>query len=574
MADLPSFTQLYGTKQIIKDAEIKRKNLQGLNVKNKKFYNCTFKKSNLQNADFSSTLHSKNSFFKNVMPSSNFSNSVLIKTVISDSDLRSSNFTDTILYKSSLKNNKFNNSVLSRAQLKGVEDLKTCDFSGSSMDNIKFEKCDLTDVNLSNKDLKGSEFRNCRLWATNFSGSDLSNANLSKATGIGKSNFEGTILQGAVLKEVKLFNKNLSQRNLRNTNFNRSLLKKVNFSGSDLQNASLRSADLSTANLSGADLSNANLSGANLTGADMRGANLTHTNLIQANLTNANLEGANIDDAIREPPVQQTPQGVAFEIHKYFKKIPVNTLINFLTTHTKNKKGVSTIANSQITNDLSQTFSSVIEKMDKDERTSRSAGLKRIINERLRTFDYKKMVPKTTLSFNKLVQIILCYFKEQPIEFQKNYVGFFVDDCTQAYKTGNGMSCTAGIMERLIVSLKNATLGLESNETNDYQLLVSLVDFNMNEMLLNLRPLWFKSPEIKSLTPEQRKSHYIKFMKSKFDIDNIVEGKNDIIDLITKDAQTLFDSEMFSDASLEYMGGRRINRRYRNRMYKTLKRVQ
>jgi hypothetical protein len=184
------------------------------------------------------------------------------------------------------------------------------------------------------------------------------------------------------------------------------------------------------------------------------------------------------------------------------------------------------------------------------------------------------MVPKTTISFNKLVQIILSYFKEQPIEFQKNYVGFFVDDCTQAYKTGNGMSCTAGIMERLIVSLKNATLGLESNETNDYQLLVSLVDFNMNEMLLNLRPLWFKLPEIKSLTPEQRKSHYVKFMKSKFDIDNIVEGKNDIIELITKDAQALFESDMFSDASLEYMGGRRINRRNKNRTYKTVKQVQ
>jgi len=109
-------------------------------------------------------------------------------------------------------------------------------------------------------------------------------------------------LQGAYLRDAKLYRVNLSSANLSGAGFGGAYLRHADLRGTNFFCTYLGHADLSNANLVGADLSGAylvyaDLSTAFLDGADFRRANLILADLGRANLCGADLSGADLSGA-------------------------------------------------------------------------------------------------------------------------------------------------------------------------------------------------------------------------------------------------------------------------------------
>jgi len=106
----------------------------------------------------------------------------------------------------------------------------------------------------------------------------------------------------ADLSNVDLSGKDLSNANLRYANLNGTDLSDANLSyvylkGANLSNANLSDADLSDANLINANLRSVNLSGANFRGADLSDADLENSILYGVNLSDATLNWVNWHEA-------------------------------------------------------------------------------------------------------------------------------------------------------------------------------------------------------------------------------------------------------------------------------------
>jgi len=107
-------------------------------------------------------------------------------------------------------------------------------------------------------------------------------------------------LGGSDLKEIVLYNAELTKACLCRTNLKGAYLAYANLeaadlSGANLQDAILEGANLSSANLESVNLRYANLEGVDLTGANLQNANLREAELDEAILVNANLQGANLE---------------------------------------------------------------------------------------------------------------------------------------------------------------------------------------------------------------------------------------------------------------------------------------
>lgn len=142
---------------------------------------------------------------------------------------------------------------------------------------------------------------------------DYANKNLSgyvlDATAMTFSNFQNSILDGAILGDSDLSNSNLSGASLIGAQFT------VNGKSTALTNSNMSNSNMTNANLEGAYLEKTNLAGANLTGANLNAtfvnANLSGANLIGADLTNSffnNVDLTNIlYDATTKWPSWYTP---------------------------------------------------------------------------------------------------------------------------------------------------------------------------------------------------------------------------------------------------------------------------
>ncbi|MBD2544773.1 MULTISPECIES: pentapeptide repeat-containing protein [Planktothricoides] len=122
--------------------------------------------------------------------------------------------------------------------------------------NLLLSKVDLRELDLSNLVLTDSILQD-----SDLSYACLINANFSR-TKCDRSNFTGSLLNGANLFEISLCGANLSHCHAINVNFSR---------------ADLTSANLTWTNLRGANLYRTNLTGVNLSGANLEGANFEHS---------------------------------------------------------------------------------------------------------------------------------------------------------------------------------------------------------------------------------------------------------------------------------------------------------
>jgi len=165
----------------------------------------------------------------------------------------------------------------------------SCSYANAA---VKIENCDdlvgldasgavLIDVDLDRKDLTESNFDDADLMSaslvsTILTNSSMTNANLSKVQGQ-DANFEGANLVGA--------------------KFNGANLAAGQFAGADLTAIDLSKADLSDSDFTDANLSGANLSGANMVSTDFTGAIFKGNDLAGFDLGGINFERADFSDA-------------------------------------------------------------------------------------------------------------------------------------------------------------------------------------------------------------------------------------------------------------------------------------
>jgi len=148
------------------------------------------------------------------------------------------------------------------------------------------QECDLSNANLSGKDL----FR-VNLYKANLQGANLESSDLTQ------SNLAGANFQGANLKYSTLIQSNLTGANLQNANLLFAQLRQAILFNANLQRANLQKAILASTDLQIANLQEADLQGANLSNANLHTANFIKANLLEANLSNTNLYGANLQEA-------------------------------------------------------------------------------------------------------------------------------------------------------------------------------------------------------------------------------------------------------------------------------------
>jgi uncharacterized protein YjbI with pentapeptide repeats len=218
------------------------------------------------------------------------------------------------------------------------------DLAGAYLPEVDLRNADLSGTNLQGADLQQANLRRANLAGTDLDGADLRGANLAGATlhdaGIDANTqldekwhlVWQIVNQGAVRRDLRGRNADLSQTNLQG----------AKLAGADLSFVSLAAADLRGADLSGAnlnnvslhqtiinedtrlddkerlvweivnqggnrrDLSGVNLSQANLADADLSQANLSRAVLTDTNLSGASLYGADLRGAIL---TEADPQG-------------------------------------------------------------------------------------------------------------------------------------------------------------------------------------------------------------------------------------------------------------------------
>ena len=158
------------------------------------------------------------------------------------------------------------------------------------------ERARLFDVDLSNRDLRCANLSGASLQGINLRLADLRGAELTGA------DLTGADLSYARLDYANLWKAGLVKAKLSNSKLVGAILNDANLENADLRAAVLRGARLNSANLVRVDFSNANLASAELGGADLekanlRGANLTNSDLGLARLVEANLFSANFHGA-------------------------------------------------------------------------------------------------------------------------------------------------------------------------------------------------------------------------------------------------------------------------------------
>ena len=205
-------------------------------------------------------------------------------------DNTNSNLSEIDLSSKDLSGRNLTGIILIGADLSDTN-LVSADLSGKYLVDTILTGADLSNSNLTGADLSGKD-----LTYTILTGADLSNSNLTGADLSGKD-LTGMILRGAGLTDVDLTGTVLIGADLSDAN-----LTGFDFYGKDLTGITLVGADLSHANLYNFDLSGLDLSYANLSGQDLSAHDLTNVILTGANLSNSILP----DNGLSKKNFQET----------------------------------------------------------------------------------------------------------------------------------------------------------------------------------------------------------------------------------------------------------------------------
>ena len=156
--------------------------------------------------------------------------------------------------------------------------------------------------------------------------------------------------------------------------------------------------------------------------------------------------------------------------------------------------------------------------------------------------------------YNKLIGKSVDFVMKQPKEFIEFYIRAFIQDCYHAYIGEHTLSCVKGIIERFVFIVGDAAFAMcpDDCENNTYVELQKLFGkkADKNELTQLWANAYLESDELKNMSKEQRKEHYINFMKNEYKKRDLLGDENKQI--IQKEADNLdyvFESLQFGGKS-------------------------
>jgi hypothetical protein len=192
-------------------------------------------------------------------------------------------------------------------------------------------------------------------------------------------------------------------------------------------------------------------------------------------------DGINREEILIEmqrAPVEENelPEGIAFEVHKFFKKIDKDKLINFIkpVINSEEINQILLYDNSKFIEYINNSLKGLIQKVNSNEKKRNiETDINRIFEAHLNRLDYSE--------FKEIIAYCIEYVKKQSKEFQETYITTFAYDCTRAYNGPSGMSCAKGILERFVTSLIPAAISIQTVNNNafkdkKYETLISIIE--------------------------------------------------------------------------------------------------
>ena len=253
-------------------------------------------------------------------------------------------------------------------------------------------------------------------------------------------------------------------------------------------------------------------------------------------------------------------RNIAYEVHNSSAKINMKELINVLSSLVDDKFNHQIDMKTFIRTKLE----SFISKININEALTTQFQQ---VQERLNGVEYSDLSPDTL----EPIFYALLYVDKQSDEFIEAYTSTLIEDCATAYKgVGDTMSCSAGILERMVTSLVQACTFEKStdkeNETCDT--IINIIDNNPNKMIPIAIQDWYKlhsTPEGKfpDDMKEDNKKHNLKeFLSIKFP---------DNEELIDKKIADIADYIGYEPDDFDFSGGKRRRNTKKRKTKKTNK---
>jgi hypothetical protein len=229
----------------------------------------------------------------------------------------------------------------------------------------------------------------------------------------------------------------------------------------------------------------------------------------------------------------QAPQGVAFEIHNFFNLLNIDNIKHFLTEFNDSnpefnvniilkflgkRKSEPTVRLDNIIS-FDPLFSPLINFVKntypENEKQEKIDGLKSI-NTSIESYgNYNQILP--------LLKLVITFVSKQSDEFITQYIDILKYDCLNAYNSGvDRSSCTKGMVERTVTALKEVSIVLLSEDTNnEFYIQLKGLFSDFNELIQEWSNTYLeggsKANELSDLaTVPERKAHFIAFMERKY----------------------------------------------------------
>jgi len=191
------------------------------------------------------------------------------------------------------------------------------------------------------------------------------------------------------------------------------------------------------------------------------------------------------------PPPTVAPQVDPYQVHRESGKIDYTHLNAFYEEKLGEQEipipGMFPI----IIVDSMIQFINTNDDTDQETRYRQGRGLVEIMNTRLTVLNYEEKSPV----LRKSIIYTLMYVKRQPPTFQRAYVDAFVQDCTTAYEGTAGMTCAAGALERVILSVTNAiqTMNSLGQGNPEWDTLLDIITVSPRTKIPELIQAWYKA---------------------------------------------------------------------------------
>ena len=394
---------------------------------------------------------------------------------LEDIELQNLTLIDVLLITSNFKGVNFSGSTMNNIIFDRCT-INHCSFQDITSNLLKFNRCVIDNCNFSYAKLVGVEFRECQFTNPIWTNTDLTNAFFTNSPLKGL-NFEEATLVNADFRFQNLSGTNFRNANLTQAHFNSLSVNgrtipvqfdiNTNFQGARLTSANFQSAiGLERHNFNGVIMNGAFFTACDLTGSTFIEADVRHVQFYYGNLTDCDFTNALVDNAlydgstegvvstiglVRAVVQEQIPQ----EIHKAWSHVLKNATFIFLSNRvsTRTIKPTTAITMARYINQTLQdliTNSRDIEQMKKVELTDQLNRCKASYE----SWDFMGILPGTTppITYGDLAFATLEFVKSERDEFKNIYLEEVLGENVNAHGQG-GMSCAKGMAERIVVKL-------------------------------------------------------------------------------------------------------------------------